>query len=121
MANLVVADDIRRITPVTKPADIMLFAAENMKLDGSGWQVKPFTREMTTAGTIYADKTSNPKFLVGDPEVKGTATQEMTIPKDGRYHLWVRYLDVTVPTGRTPPAVSSARHAEWQASRHERF
>lgn len=95
--SLSFAADYTRTTPVEIPADLILFEAESMKTDGKSWRVQPFVRDHIRAGSP-----SNLQQLAGDTGGPGTATKEITLARDGRYRIWVRYLDVTTATPKDP-------------------
>ena len=76
-----------------KPADAIFFEAESMEADGKTWRVVDHMPGIYTAVGDPHGVSLGRKALDGTQGGRGTAVKELTIPEDGHYKLWVRYLD----------------------------
>ena len=79
-----------------RPSDAIFVEAEQMSTDGKTWSVQEHQ------SGAYFGYPSGLKFLAGNTGGQGTATRQVTIPQDGRYRLWVRYIDI-YPNKPTDP------------------
>lgn len=70
------------------PADSLVFEAESLTPGNKAWQTKDDFRNW------YSGKPSGGKFLAGSSAVVGDAETSVELPKNGKYNLWLRYLDL---------------------------
>ena len=68
------------------PDGAQVIEAESLKPEGA-WQVKKHFNGW------YGGRPSGNHFLAGPSRKAGTAVTQLKLPKAGKYHLWVRYLD----------------------------
>lgn len=70
------------------PSDAIVLEPETMKITGNGWIV----RENFTGW--FKGRTTGDKCLYGAGKGDGKATATLNCLKDGKYRVWVRYLDL---------------------------
>lgn len=77
------------------PEGSVMFEAESLKPENNAWKVKSHFPNM------YGGKPSGDQFLDGSSGAMGKAETVVSLPKDGKYRLWVRYLDIDRFRGAT--------------------
>lgn len=70
------------------PKDAVVLEPETMKITGNGWTVRENFRDW------FQGRTTGDKCLYGAGKGDGKATAALNCPKDGKYRVWVRYLDL---------------------------
>ncbi|MBQ9338582.1 MAG: hypothetical protein IJS14_14925 [Lentisphaeria bacterium] len=70
------------------PEGSQVIQAESLKTDNDAWKVKKHFSGW------YGGRPSGNSFLAGPSKKQGQAAEKLTLPKAGKYHLWLRYLDL---------------------------